>query len=327
MKALIIRHCAYGDGIHCSHLPRLLNAKGYTTIDINTNPKGSSIFKHNPFVNTITVEEISTTPPWLLEKHWEVISEGYDKVINLYASIEFELLAMECKNIYYMSNKVRADRWAGINFYDHMTMKAGFPDALGQYYGEMFFTDEEHKVVKDWVGLPKFKDKILVMVNISGSGPHKRMVQAKEIVGRLLTENDNVHIITTGSAECKPMDFADELGDRATSICGRFPFRQAALITKYMDCVIGCESGLMCAASMWQTPVIQLMTATDINAHCKYNQNDYSLQSPCKCSPCYKGPYSYFGCPSRDGNPLCVYFNVDEIVNQFKKVLNAGLTK
>ena len=326
MKALIIRHCAYGDAIHASHLPRLLHSKGYTTIDVNTNLKGSMVFLHNPFIANLVVEEISTTPAWLLEKHWQVIAEGYDKVINLYASIEYDLLAMENDNTYYMSGEIRRQRYEGINFYDHTTVKAGYLEDIGKFHGEMFFTDKEHEIVRNWIDLPKFKDKTLVMINISGSGPHKRMVQAREIADRLLETHNDIHIITTGSAACKSVDFADELGDRATSITGRFPFRQAALVTKYMDCVIGCESGLMCAATMWETPVIQLMTATDINAHCKYNTNDYSLQSPCRCSPCYKGPYSYYGCPSKDGNPLCVYFSVEDIVNQYKKVDNARVT-
>ena len=320
MKALIIRHCAYGDAIHASHLPRLLSSLGYT-VDVNTNRKGSMVFKNNPFIHNLIVEDISVTPKWIIEKHWAVISEGYDKVVNLYGSIESDLLAMENENIYYMSQNVRDKRWKGINYYDHMTVKAGYPDLQGEFRGEMFFTPEEHDIVYDWVNLPKFKDKILVMLNLSGTGPHKRMVQAREIADKLLLLHNDIHIITTGSADCETIDFASELGDRATSITGRFPFRQAALITAHMDCVIGCESGLMCAATMFSTPVIQLMTATDINAHCKYNVNDFSLQSPCKCSPCYKGPYGYFGCPSKDGNPLCVYFNVDDIIRNMGVIL------
>lgn len=324
-RALIIRHCAYGDAIHASHLPRLLHSKGYT-VDINTNQKGSMVFMNNPFVNELIVEDIYATPAWLVEKHWAVISEGYDKVINLYASIEYELLAMESDNIYYMSQEARRKRWEGINYYDQMTISAGYPELQGKFRGEMFFTEEEHDIVYDWVTLPKFKDKILVMLNLSGTGPHKRMVQAREIADRLLELHNDIHIITTGSLDCQAIDFAKELGDRATSITGRFPFRQAALITAHMDCVIGCESGLMCAATMFSTPVIQLMTATDINAHCKYNVNDFSLQSPCKCSPCYKGPYGYFGCPSKDGNPLCVYFNVDDIINNMGVILDGETT-
>lgn len=323
MKALIIRHCAFGDAVHASHLPRLLSDKGYE-VDVNTNFKGYQIFAHNPFIKNIKAECLEQLPPWVIEKHWQIIGEGYDKVINLYGSIEIGLLAMETHNEYYMSSNVRRARYDGINYYDQTTITAGYPELCGKYKGEMFFTDEEHKIVNDWIALPKFENKKLVLMNISGTGPHKRMVQAREIADEILRRDDSVHIITTGSAECAEQDFAKELGDRATSIAGRFPFRQAALVAKHVDCVVGCESGLMCVAAMWNTPVVQLMTATSIEAHNKYNPNDFSLQSPVKCSPCYKGPYAYYGCPSRDGNPLCVYFEIDKVVNRIQEALNVN---
>lgn len=320
MKALIIRHCAFGDAIHASHLPHLLSDKGFE-VHVNTNFKGYQIFAYNPFIKELHAENLEGYPNWLVEKHWQVISEGYDKVINLYGSIEYNLLSMENQNEYYLSSNVRRSRYEGRNYYDETTIAAGYQELIGKYRGRMYFTEEEKKIVLDWIQLPKFRNKKLVMLNLSGTGPHKRMVQAQEIAERLLKDQD-IHIITTGSAECADKDFVLDYGHRMTSIVGRFPFRQAALITKYMDCVIGCESGLMCAAAMWETPCVQLMTATSIYAHNKYNPNDFSLQSPCSCSPCYKGPYGYFGCPSKDGNPLCVYFDVDKIINQVEKALN-----
>jgi ADP-heptose:LPS heptosyltransferase len=264
-------------------------------------------------------------PSWLTERHWQVIGEGYDKVINLYGSIEFGLLCMENQNEYYMSQELRASRYAGRNFYDETTIFAGYPDLVGKYHGEMFFTPTEEDVVSNWLKLPKFEGKHLVMVNISGTGPHKRFVQAKEYIHRLIEADDNVHVITTGCAECKDKDVV--IPGKTTSLVGRFPFRQAALVSKYMDCVVGCESGMMCVATMWHTPVVQLMTATDIIAHNKYNPNDYSLQSPARCSPCYKGPYQYRGCPSVDGNPLCVYFDVDKIVDRTIEALYANINQ
>lgn len=319
-KAIIIRHCAYGDAVHASHLPRLLSDQGYE-VTVNTNIKGARIFHGNPFIKDLQVVELSKYPNWIWEKYFDVISEGFDKVVNLYASIEFELLAMEGTNDYYMSNAVRRNRWSDINYYDHMTNLAGYPELMGKYRGEMFFDKKETDIVESWVKLPRFRNKYIVLINLSGTGGHKRFVQAQEVAEKLLEDQD-VFIITTGSEECKAIDFLPD-HSRKISICGRFPFRQAALLAKYVDCVIGCESGIMCVAAMWNTPTVQLMTATSITAHNKYNKNDYSLQSPCYCSPCHKGPYQYQGCPSKDGNPLCVYFNVDDILTQVNKAKSA----
>lgn len=321
MRCLIIRHCAFGDAIHASHLPRLLSEQGYE-VDVNTNFKGYQIFVNNPFIKNLKVDSVEGWPSWCVEKHWQVISEGYDKVVNLYGSIEHGLLSMESDNVYFMSQKVRDARYAGINYYDQSTIAAGYPDLCGKYQGEMFFTEEETKIVENWINLPKFLCKKLVMINLSGTGPHKRMVQAQEVANKILLQNKDVHIITTGSSECSDKDF--NIPGLTTSITGRFPFRQAALITKFMDCVIGCESGLMCAASMWKVPVVQLMTATSVLAHCKYNHNDFSLQSPAKCSPCYKGPYGYFGCPSKNGDPICVNFDINQVVAQIERALDVS---
>ncbi len=324
MKALIIRHCAFGDAVHASHLPKLLHDQGYE-VHVNTNFKGYQIFANNPYIKELRAENLEGYPSWLTEKHWQVIGEGFDKVINLYGSIEFNLLSMESQNEYFLSTEARKARYEGRNYYDETTIAAGYPELVGKYRGMMYFKPEEDKIVRDWLDLPKFRNKQLVVMNISGTGPHKRMVQAKEIADRLINDDygnrfKNVHIITTGSEECKDKDFS--FGDRSTSIVGRFPFRQAAQIVKHVDCIVGCESGLMCVAAMWQTPCVQLMTATSIYAHSKYNENDFSLQSPAYCSPCYKGPYGYFGCPSKDGNPLCVYFDIDKVVNQIERSLD-----
>jgi hypothetical protein len=71
---------------------------------------------------------------------------------------------------------------------------------------------------------------------------------------------------------------------------------------------------------MWDVPTIQLLTATSKLAHCKHSKNDYSLQSPARCSPCYKGPYMYYGCPTKDLLPLCVYFETDKILTQVEAI-------
>ena len=62
------------------------------------------------------------------------------------------------------------------------------------------------------------------------------------------------------------------------------------------------------------------MTAASLDNHTKYAKNDYSLQSPAYCSPCCKGPYQYIGCPSKDGYPLCVYFDIEKIMEKVDEI-------
>lgn len=313
-KCLISRYGAYGDIIHISHLPHLLKDQGFDVVDVETNWKGFQILQSNPFIDKLKMIEIQPgTSEYVLSKHWDASSEGYDKFINLYKTLEYGVLAMENTNEYYMSSAVRQARYSDLNYYDVGTIEAGYPELCGKYNGEIYYTEEEHTIVKNWINLDKFKDKFIVMLNLSGTSAHKEFVQYKEVADYILEKYSPAHIILTGGKEWSKSSYTNE---NVTSIVGKFPFRQALLIAKYVNLMITCESGIGVGSAMWGTPTIQMMTAANIVAHAKYAKNDYSIQSPARCSPCHKGPYMYTGCPTKDGKPLCVFFNLSQITEK-----------
>lgn len=311
-RALISRYGAYGDIIHMSHLPRLLKDQGFDQVDVETNWKGYQLLGDNPFIDNLYMYEPQRgTPIWLLEKHWQIISEPYDLFINLFNSIEVGVLAMEDMNEYYMSTEVRRKRWSKLNYYDVTTVAAGFPELVGKYRGELFNPESEEQSVQKW--MKQFEGKFVVMLNLTGTSAHKEFIQHREVADYILTTIPNSHVILTGGPDSKKDAYEKE---GVTSIVGKFPFREAALIAKYVNLLISCESGIAVASSMWGTPTIQMMTAASWESHCKYAENDYSIQSPAACSPCHKGPYKYIGCPSQNGKPLCVYFKLSQITEK-----------
>lgn len=318
---LIARNGAYGDIIHMTHLPRLLKDNGYTDVGVATGWKGKQLLDDNPFIDRVHMfepggREIRKS---YFEGRFRVLRENYDDFIDLHNTLEVGALAMECQDEYYQHQKIRT-RIGQRNYYDISTCVAGYPQLCGKYRGEVFYPDEEIKIVEhDLLRPGRFKDNFKVMINLAGSSPHKFFIQRREVAQYILGKYPDAVIFTTGD---KTMDIIDikDLGERVRSLVGRKPFRQALLMAKYMNCVIGCESGIMCGASMWDVPTIQLLTATDKNAHCKYSKHDYSLQSPARCSPCYKGPYKYYGCPKKDNSPLCIFFNIEDIKNQIDKI-------
>lgn len=302
------------------HLPRLLKENGFDIVDVETNFKGYQLLANNPYIdnlNGINPEFVFTDNKInYLGKYWDLLAEEYDHVINLLNTLEYGCLAMEDENVYYMNTQVRRNRYGKKNFYDVTTSYSGFPNLCEKYRkGEVYYTEKEEKIVSKW--MKKFENKFTVLINLSGTGPHKRFVQAHEVIKNILSKKGDAEIILTGGPDCKQFEVE---GDRITSIVGKFPFRQALLIAKHVNCVIGCESGLMVGSTMWETPTIQLMTAASIDNHGKYNPNDYSIQSPCYCSPCHKGPYDYRGCPHKNGNPLCVYFDINEILKKVEVI-------
>ena len=307
-KALISRFGAYGDIIHCSHLPRLLKDEGYDVVDFETNTKGMRLLDCNPFIDKLFFFEPAKnmeiySDNTMLERHWSELSREYDRFINLYRSLEYGCVAMEDTPEYYMHPKAR--KWMSeINFYDQTTKWAGFPDLMGKYRGELWYTPNEREIVEKY--MEKFKDKFTVMINLTGTTIHKVLLDYQEFIDYILDEYQDANVITTGDGHCKDMVKTNE---RVFNIAGVYPFKQAALIIRYIDCLLTMESGLGVVASMWGTPSIQIMTSSSLKNHSNGAPGDLSLQSPARCSPCSKGPYRFIGCPHKDGYPICVHIN------------------
>lgn len=321
-KALISRYGAYGDIIHCSHLPRLLKEHGYDQVDFETNIKGKQLLSCNPFIDNLTMLELAHYPEMtkdliMLDRHWGEISREYDIFINLYHSLEYAVVAMEDSPEYYMHQKARD--WMGkISFYDQTTKWAGFPELMGKYRGELWYTTAERVVVEKW--METYKDKFVVMLNLTGTTIHKVLLDYKEYIAYILKTYPDAHVITTGDEACKDMV---KKNPRVTDISGKFPFRQAAHIIRYIDCLLTMESGLGVVASMWGTPSIQIMTSSSLTNHPNNAPGDFSIQSPARCSPCSKGPYSFRGCPHTNGYPLCAIIDTKKVKEQIDKTYRA----
>ncbi len=332
-KAFVIRHGAVGDCIHASHLPRLLKEKcGFDYVAFEYNPKGHYVFGNNPFIDehiqfNAHQEPILRFPYSYMERRWQAIAEegNFDRVINLQNSIETGYLAMEDQTEYYMSTKYRRKKYGKHNYYDQTTLWAGLSEHVGTV-GELFFDEDEEALVQ---GIYKthYEGKFVIIANLSGSSKQKMLYNAELIIKTFLERHPDAVCITMGDEACKSVEFK---GDRIINRSGVFgpnqyyPYRQSMLMTKYANCVIGCESGLMVASTLLGAPTIQLMTTCAIKNHGGDFPNDYSLQSPAICSPCHKGPYDFIGCPKFDHlgmkYPVCIKFDSNVILNQMEKV-------
>lgn len=316
-KALIIRYAAYGDIIHMSWIPRALKeVYGYDIVDVETNPKGYNLLAHNPFIDNLTCFDPNLYPDMQLvslTNRWDIMSLGYDKTINLFRSLEYGCIAMEDMTLYYMDDESRRKFGAG-NYYDITAKVAGLHEMVGKARGEVFFSDKENEMSRSY--FDSYKDKFKVVLNVNGTGHHKRIKRVQELADAILCEIPDAFIFTTGDGTIGDIKHTE---GRTYSWCGVAPFREILARIRYVDLIIGHESGMMCGASMWGTPAIQIMTAASLENHVKYADNDYSIQSPAKCSPCHKGPYKYRGCPKRDGLPVCVDIDVETIMKQVRR--------
>ena len=328
-KVLLIRYGAYGDIIHCSMLPRLFKEKGYE-VHFEYNFKARQLLAHNPHISQHIVYEPTTDEEIKecknkkeinekLQKRYEKYKTKYDKVINLNDSLERGTIAMEDMESYDLSQEERKALYDN-NYYDWTLKWAGLGDLVGQgIKGEVYFTENEHAMAKSFID--NHKDKFILLVNLSGTSLHKVYPFMGQVIQRFLDEHEDAIAITTGDQSCQLLEFKH---DKIIHKSGVWPFRQSLLVAKYVDGVVGCESGMMVGATMWETRACQLMTAASINCHIPSGQKkDFSIQSKAPCSPCFKGPYTYRGCPSDQilNLPLCVTsFDKDDVLAQLNKM-------
>lgn len=325
-QAVIIRYGAYGDIIHCSMVPRLLVNDGYQ-VTFEYNLKGHQLLSHNPYITHHHLYEPTTDKALLesgdvnkyLRERWNKIYKDYDLFINLNNTLERGTIALEDMEEFDWPQARRAKIYDN-NYYEFTLKCSGLTSYCNQgIRGEIYYTDEEHKIVEKYFN--KFKYQFVLIVNLAGTGLHKIYPYTNTVIQRFLDAHPNVHIITTGDTSCQLLEFKH---DRIHNKSGIWPFRQALLAAKYANGVLGCESGLMVGATMWDTPTCQLMTAASINCHVPHGvQHDYSLQSSAHCSPCFTGPYGYRNC-ARDAvynMPICVTgFEPEKVFQQLESM-------
>jgi ADP-heptose:LPS heptosyltransferase len=254
-----------------------------------------------------------------MTKNWKHQEETHDMFFNLIYTIEKKYCLLEKDTNYYRSSEWRREHLGKINYYDAMTEACGIPEIFYGKRGKMYYPKLEHDQARFWIRKQKEKydSNFIVLVVLSGSSLHKRFEQAESVSKKILEKYPKALIVITGDKDCESQAFTHE---RVINKVDKWNFRTAALMSKYFDCVISPETGLVCVAHSWDTPTIQLLTAASYSNHCKYAQNAYSVQSPVECSPCHKGPYKYYGCPRKNNLPACVFFNEDEILSKVGEV-------
>jgi len=348
MRAYVVRHGAYGDVLHCSHIPKLLKENGFDYVAFECNNKGEAILRNNPYIDDLIVFEmsngiVSKQPQSFLEKRWPYKAKEYNAMlINLQYSLEIGYIAMEDMAEYYLSTEERREKYGKLSYYEQMNswlnrqllsedIKINIPSKVK---ADLYFTMEEERVVNS-IYNREYSDKFVIICNLSGSSRQKYFLNSEKIIGEFLNRHEDAVCITVGDEDTrKHIDFvSDRVVNRAGIFDGihQYPFRQSMLMTKYADMAIGYESGLMVASTALGTPTVQLMTTCSIKNHGGEFKNDFSIQSPIACSPCHKGPYEFVGCPKikvlGQNYPACIKFDIDIVLNKMEEVYAARTKK
>jgi len=292
MPAYSLRLSAFGDAIMISSIFPYLKRGGYH-LTLNIAERIVPVLQNNPYVDDIIVHETNSILNDKLGEHWDKLSQGYDRVINLSQSIEKGLLAMEGSEEFWLPKEER-HRMYNYNYYDRTMEIAGYP--IKGTVGELYFSQYEKMVGRAL--RKKYKNKFLILWALSGSSYHKAYPHTELCIREFLSMHKDAFVITCGDVFCKVLE-TDLQGHPQIKLCSdEWGIRKSMLTTKIADLVIGTETGITNAVGCYDTPKIVLLSHSSKENLTKYFKNCFSLYAQdCDCYPCHRLIYSREVCP------------------------------
>lgn len=342
--ACVVRYGAIGDLIQCSPVFRLLKEQGYH-VTVNCSDYGVDVLKNNPYIDRLAVQRRDLVPGKDLKEYWDDMAKGFDLFVNLTGCVEDSLLIPDARffiaseelqkkapqesdlAIFEAVVKDFRKRVGDSNYYDAHLEKAGLPQR--GLNGELYFSDAEEIPAKDF--RMRHKNKFLIMWSLAGSSYHKWYPWFHKVVEDVLVKIPESLVISVGDEACQLMERSESM--RYIPRAGRWKLRQSLVMTKYVDLVIGCETGILNAAGCFPTPKITLLSHSKHENLCKYWKNDYCLAPENTfCHPCHMLHYVHpqgKECPNcgtthmqKEGNAMygeglwsCPYENIHQDEN------------
>lgn len=287
-RALIVRLGALGDSIIITPVIQRLKDLGYYII-LNTGKRGKMVFKDDTRIDEFILHDEDKYCKDI-DKLWDKMKKDipHDLYINFSESIEINLALHPNSPMYIYPKNERVAR-CNRNYYE-VTNEWSKVEGCG-VRPSLMFNDNEHEVCKSKIKPGMFN----ILWCLSGSGNNKVYPFTDYVIGELIKNNPNVHIITTGDKKCQILeDFNNQFPkNNVTQLAGRMSVKESMLLTKYVDLVIAPDTGLLHASGCFDTPKIGLLGHTTKENITKHFINDYSIEAGCECSPCFRLIYDF----------------------------------
>jgi len=310
-RALVIRYGAIGDMIQTSPVFRLVKEQGYH-VTANVSDYGLDVLKHNPHIDELAIQRRNQVDPKNLKKYWADLEKRYDLFINLTGAAEDNLLLPD-RAMYAAMEEIRKiappeatdlqlmdlalkqfrKRVGGKNYYDSHLEMAGLPER--GLTGELYFSESEELYAQ--YAKQRYKNNFVILWSLAGSAYHKWYPWFQHVVEKVLIDIPEAVVISVGEEACALMERAESA--RYLPRAGRWKWRHTLVMTKYVDLVVGPETGVLNAAGCFDTPKITLLSHSSHDNLCKYWKNDYCLAPEgVFCHPCHVLHFVHpFGAP------------------------------
>ena len=286
-KALVIRLGAYGDMLIITPVLRKLKEQGYEVI-VNTSKRGLDVLKHDSNVDDFIEYVDDSIAIDKIHDYWATQRKHIDPnyYCNFSGSIEHNLSLHPTDPLYVYPKWERAEvcnknyyeetmRWAKLDWKSESELKP-----------LLYFTDEEIEQARGYLK----QDQFNILWSMSGSGKNKVYPWTEYVIGQILNDYKNVHIITVGDLKCQLIESHEK---SITNLSGKVNIRLSMCLTQYTDLVISPDTGILHASGAYSTPKIGLLGPTTKENITKHFENDHSIESKCACAPCFHLNYDY----------------------------------
>lgn len=297
---VVVRYGGFGDMAIVAPIYRKLKEQGKYVI-ANCNTESMIVLDGNPYVDEFMLQSRYAIPTTQLGEYFDAMRERFGTVINLCESLERTLLLERDKDpeLYYLPHEERLARF-NQNYAEKAFELAGL---TGGSKPELYLTDLEETLCLMF--RKRYAGHFNLMWQVDGSSWNKLYPFTSDVVDSLLDEYEDMNVFLTGAPSTSVLSWARP---RLHNRLKQWDIRQAMIITKYMDCVVSPETGVLNAAGAFDTPKIGMLTHSSKENLTKYWANDYSIQSLAPCSPCHRLIHDLKDCPVDDefGLPVCM---------------------
>jgi len=321
-RAIVARLGALGDSIIITPVIQRLKDLGYYII-LNTGNRGKKVFQDDPRIDEFVIYDENKVNP-KIEQDWEKLKKDtpHDIFINFSESIEVNLALHPNSPMYIYPKKERVKK-CNRNYYE-VTNEWSKIEGCG-LRPSLVFNDKQHKICKNKIKPGRFN----LLWCLSGSGNNKVYPWTDYVIGDLIKNYPDIHIITTGDEKCQILeDFNKTFPEHnVTQLAGKMGIKESMLLTSYVDLVVAPDTGMLHASGCFDTPKIGLLGHTTKENITKHFINDYSIEADCECSPCFRLIYDFeVQCPLdvKTGAAWCMAsISPQRLYNRIVEVINA----
>jgi len=292
-RALVIRYGAIGDAFVAASVLPLLKREGYH-VTFNTTPRIQDILQHDPHVDEWFIQETDFVPNAFLGPFWAVLSQRYDRVINLSESVEGIFLTLPGRLNHAYSHGARDRVYGKHNYLEHTHDIADVPY---EFDGRFYPTTAEIAWAE---AVARRRKGPIIVWCVNGSSPHKVYPWTHIVMAWLLQRTDAHlflygdpvigHELATGIMGILEREGYDM--SRVFSVCDKWNLRQSlTFCTRCADIIVGPETGPLNAAAMEDIPKVIYLSHSSADNLTKHWRNTTTLvpaQGRAPCFPCHR---------------------------------------